>query len=94
MGDIIAVVGFIGTMLLFMFRMEGKLNVLSAQRELESNLHTTKFESIEAQLGKLVDCTIQLAKQEEKINFLSEKLESIVDIVRPKTGKRQPRSKT
>lgn len=93
MGDIISVIGMITVLCVFLFRMEGKLNTISIQRTMESALHTTKFDAIERQLEKLADCMIQLAKQEEKINALSDKVESIIDIVRPKKA-RQSRSKT
>ena len=92
LGDLITICGFLFGGAFFIFRVEGRLNVLIAERRIENQAHDGKFDAIERELGKIADCMIQLAKQEERINSIAEKLEDVINRVRPK--KRQSRSKT
>lgn len=83
-GDILTAATILGGGFVFLFRMEGKLNLLVSERKLEIQSTTTKFSVIEKQLEKLTECLIQLAKQEQRIDALQSKIEDVVDMVRPK----------
>ena len=93
LGDLITICGFLLGGSFFIFKIQGSLNTLIAERHIENEVHASKFDSIEKELSKISECMIQLAKQEERINSLYDKVEDIIDLVRPKK-KVQSRSKT
>jgi L-lysine 2,3-aminomutase len=70
----------------FMVTMNTKLSILIVERKSEHAANITKFDDIEKQLEKLVDVTIRLATQEERINAINNKLETLMGLQIAKTN--------
>lgn len=77
LGSIISTLLFIGTGLYFVWGMQTKLLILIQESNTRHLTNTQKFEEIKDQLKLLADTTLQLAKQEMRMNTIDDRLQEL-----------------
>jgi len=58
----------------FLAKLDSRIKELIADRKLDSEGNKTRFDKIEEELRKLVDAMVQLARQEERLNGLDQRV--------------------
>lgn len=82
MGNIFTLIGFVVSGIIFLIRVEGKLNILIHEKHMEQSATVHKFSEIDAQLVKLAEAIIAIAKQEVRLDGFELRLVDIADKIR------------
>lgn len=89
MSHIVELIGFMGSAIWFVSRLNSQISVMLAQSHNDRELSTTRFKEIEDQLKELVKATVQLARQEERLDAMDAR---ITDLLHRMEGIREKRS--
>ena len=81
-GGIVQLVGILLGGIVFLIRVEGKLNILIHEKHMEQEATVRKFTEIDAQLSRLAEAIIQIAKQEVRLDGLDTRQQEIIEKLR------------
>jgi len=97
-GTMIEIVTIVAGGVYFIQSMNHKISTLIEERQREQNNNIIKFDNIDEQLKQLTEALVKLARQDERINALNQRFQTLLEKIeiRPKIEKIEvkPKSKT